>query len=72
MKISLPALLCPLLFVVILSACAGQKKSAYAPIIPPPTFQVDPALLSSPAATDAPPAQSGNTKTPEANTPVTE
>ncbi|MCL2021715.1 MAG: hypothetical protein FWG81_06410 [Betaproteobacteria bacterium] len=36
---------CALLFCLFLSACAGKKTSVFAPVIPPPTFRVDPALL---------------------------
>jgi len=45
MKHSLQTLVCMLSLALALSACAGQKTSVYAPIIPPPTYKTDPALL---------------------------
>jgi len=74
MKAFLQTLFSALLFALILSSCASRGKSAYAPVIPPPTFQVDPALLDSPASTGTPPAESEKTEAQKTNAekPVTQ
>jgi len=69
MKTFLQTLFCAFAFALLLPSCTNREKSAYAPVIPPPTFQTDPALLGQPISSDAPPAETGQAQEPDA--PVT-